>query len=151
MITKNNIRIFGLLMFFAAGVAKGFVMIGPVVMPAEAVAVLNVNGANVNVALNITDDLGGPKEIDRFYRWNVPDLTYSFDDSFVRYFGLEGVNAVNDAIGVMNDFFEMFYMVFLLMHFIVDGFIWKFRSFPELKAILVEEGDDAPGLGEVSA
>ncbi|MGY8649632.1 MAG: hypothetical protein ACKVKM_02365 [Verrucomicrobiia bacterium] len=102
-------------------------MIGPITVPAEAVAV--VGGANVS--LNITDDLGGPKEIDRFYRWNVPDLTYSFDDSFVRYFGLEGVNAVNDAVGVMNDFFEPAdgsYKGVTSMDFARDGFVSNFNT-----------------------
>ena len=90
------------MLLVTVGGVQGFVMIGPLVMPADAVATVGGN----TVSLNITDDLGGPKDLKRFFRWNVPDLTYSFDDSFVRYFGLEGVNAVNDAIRVMNDFFE---------------------------------------------
>jgi hypothetical protein len=124
---KKSILASGILLFLTVGAARGFVMIGPITMPAEAVAV--VGGANVS--LNITDDLGGPKEIDRFYRWNVPDLTYSFDDSFVRYFGLEGVNAVNDAVGVMNDFFEPAdgsYKGVTSMDFARDGFVSNFNT-----------------------
>ncbi len=124
---KKSILASGILLFLTVGAARGFVMIGPITVPAEAVAV--VGGANVS--LNITDDLGGPKEIDRFYRWNVPDLTYSFDDSFVRYFGLEGVNAVNDAVGVMNDFFEPAdgsYKGVTSMDFARDGFVSNFNT-----------------------
>ena len=46
------------------------------------------------------------KELKRFVRWNIPDFTYSFDASFVNYFGTEGIDAVHEAINVINDFFE---------------------------------------------
>ena len=55
---------------------------------------------------NITDDLGGPKRFDEFWRWTTPSLTYGFDLSFVQFFGEEGIAAVNDAMLVLNDFFE---------------------------------------------
>lgn len=37
------------------------------------------------------------------YRWNVPVLTYAFDASFLDYFGSNGVAAVENAIGVLNN------------------------------------------------
>ena len=60
-------------------------MIGP--MAADELTAGTIN-------LNITDDLGGPKELKTFYRWYLPEMTYSFDSSFVQYFGLEGMAAV---------------------------------------------------------
>jgi hypothetical protein len=36
------------------------------------------------------------------YRWNVPVITYSFDESFLNYFGQHGVDEVNKAIAIMN-------------------------------------------------
>ena len=36
------------------------------------------------------------------YRWNVPVLTYAFDQSFLDYFGSNGVTAVESAIGILN-------------------------------------------------
>ncbi len=48
--------------------------------------------------ITYTDPWGAPKDIDRFFRWNIPDFAYSFDASFVGYFGPEGVDAVNEAI-----------------------------------------------------
>jgi hypothetical protein len=128
---RNNILVSGILLFLAVGVARGFVMIGPITMPGEAVTIAATSPGAAGISLNITDDLGGPKEIDRFYRWNVPDLTYSFDDSFVRYFGLEGVNAVNDAVRVMNDFFEPAdgsYKGVTSMDFARDGFVSNFNT-----------------------
>jgi len=74
------------------------------------VAELGTAAVNWNMAANQADNatvfgLGGPKDIKMFYRWNVPQLTYSFDASFVSYFGYEGIDAVNDAFRVVNDFF----------------------------------------------
>ena len=43
--------------------------------------------ASGGVDFNYTDDLGGPKDLKRFFRWNIPMLTYSFDASFMQYFG----------------------------------------------------------------
>jgi hypothetical protein len=38
------------------------------------------------------------------YRWNVPTITYGFDQSFLDYFGEDGVRAVEEAFGILNDF-----------------------------------------------
>jgi hypothetical protein len=48
------------------------------------------------------DDIGGPMDINEEYRWNVPVVTYAFDQSFLDYFGSNGVAAVEQAIGVIN-------------------------------------------------
>jgi hypothetical protein len=37
------------------------------------------------------------------YRWNVPIVTYGFDQSFRDYFGTNGVAAVESAIQILND------------------------------------------------
>jgi hypothetical protein len=47
-------------------------------------------------------DIGGPKNLGEEYRWNVPVLTYAFDQSFVDYFGSNGVAAVESAISILN-------------------------------------------------
>ncbi len=78
--------------------ARAFVLMGPP-NPGEASPPSGLN-------FNYTDDFGAPKNLRRFFRWNMPELTYSFDASFVNYFGLEGMDAVHDAFGVVNDFFE---------------------------------------------
>ena len=56
--------------------------------------------------LGYTDPWGAPKEKDLLFRWTLPDFTYAFDASFVNYFGPEGMEAVHDAVHVINDFFE---------------------------------------------
>jgi len=75
---------------------QAFVLVGPV-SPGE------------SAQFNYTDDLGGPKSINRgtkrFFRWNMPYFTYSFDASFVNYFGVEGMDAIGEAFDVVNDFF----------------------------------------------
>jgi hypothetical protein len=48
-------------------------------------------------------DIGGPMNLGEEYRWNVPVLTYAFDQSFLDYFGTNGVTAVEQAIQILND------------------------------------------------
>ena len=48
-------------------------------------------------------DIGGPMCISNGYRWNVPVVTYGFDQSFTNYFGTNGVAAVEGAIQILND------------------------------------------------
>src|SRR5437868_11543144 len=47
-------------------------------------------------------DVGGPMDITEGYRWNVPVVTYGFDQEFIDYFGEPGVEAVEDAIAILN-------------------------------------------------
>jgi hypothetical protein len=49
------------------------------------------------------EDIGGPRNLGEQYRWNVPTLFYSFDASFLDYFGQKGVEAVEAAFQVYND------------------------------------------------
>ena len=93
---KLKLLLVGALSLVGVESSRGFVMIGPMLAT-------EVTGGGAD--FNITDDLGGPKELKHFFRWNNPFLTYTFDQSFVRYFGLEGMDAVHDAFRVVNDFF----------------------------------------------
>jgi hypothetical protein len=47
-------------------------------------------------------DIGGPMTALALYRWNLPTITYGFDQSFLDYFGDEGVRAVEDAFAILN-------------------------------------------------
>ena len=47
-------------------------------------------------------DVGGPMVIGEEYRWNVPVVTYAFDQSFLNFFGSNGVAAVESAIAILN-------------------------------------------------
>lgn len=48
-------------------------------------------------------DIGGPLNLGEEFRWNVPIVTYAFDESFLNYFGSNGVAAIEAAIKVFND------------------------------------------------
>jgi hypothetical protein len=48
-------------------------------------------------------DIGGPMDIGSGYRWNVPEVTYGFDQSFLDFFGTNGVVAVENAIQILNN------------------------------------------------
>src|SRR5690242_14438451 len=47
-------------------------------------------------------DIGAPKNLTEEYRWNTPVITYAFDNSFLTYFGTNGVKAVDEAFAVIN-------------------------------------------------
>lgn len=47
-------------------------------------------------------DIGGPMPLQAEYRWNVPVVTYGFDDSFRAAFGTNGVAAVQEAVALLN-------------------------------------------------
>lgn len=48
-------------------------------------------------------DIGGPMCISNEYRWNVPVVTYGFDQSFIDYFGTNGMAAVKSAIQIIDN------------------------------------------------
>src|SRR4029079_7993267 len=43
-----------------------------------------------------------PKNIGEEYRWNTPTLFYAFDESFIDYFGTNGITAIEQAISIIN-------------------------------------------------
>jgi hypothetical protein len=47
--------------------------------------------------------IGGPMALGNGYRWDVPVVTYGFDQSFLDYFGIKGVAAVESAINLLNN------------------------------------------------
>ncbi len=46
--------------------------------------------------------LGGPMNLGEEFRYNIPILNYAFDQSFLDYFGSNGVFAVEQAMAIMN-------------------------------------------------
>jgi hypothetical protein len=86
------------LLFLAVGLhsASAFSLLGPF----EPWMTTNLGFNNPFVG---TVDIGGPKNFGEGYRWNVPVITYGFDESFLNYFGSNGVAAVESAIQVFND------------------------------------------------
>ena len=44
-----------------------------------------------------------PHNIGEGYRWNIPTLHYTYDGSFLTYFGPHGVRAVDSAVKILND------------------------------------------------
>ncbi|MEI6342095.1 MAG: hypothetical protein WCR07_09065 [Verrucomicrobiota bacterium] len=51
----------------------------------------------------LTGDIGGPVSIGEQYRVNQPVLVYGFDQTFVDFFGQPGIDAVEQAIKILND------------------------------------------------
>jgi len=89
----------GGILFAAVQTSPAFVLMGPA----------SAGETAAQTQFNLHDEMGTPKATDRgarrFWRWNQPYFVYSFDASFVGYFGTEGMDAVHQAINVVNDFF----------------------------------------------
>lgn len=47
-------------------------------------------------------DIGGPRNIGEGYRRNVPVLYYTYDETFLNFFGTDGAATVDAAFSVMN-------------------------------------------------
>lgn len=50
----------------------------------------------------ISTDIGAPKNLGEEYRYSTPVLTYGFDASWLDYFGLQGISAVDAAFEEFN-------------------------------------------------
>lgn len=55
------------------------------------------------VGYNKPGDFGGPSTLGEGYRINQPVVVYGFDQTFVEFFGQEGINAVEAAMKILND------------------------------------------------
>src|SRR5258706_507084 len=60
-------------------------------------------GRPAGLGYTLGGDIGGPMAPIEAYRWNVPIITYAFDESFIKYFGPAGVAAVSNAFQMLND------------------------------------------------
>lgn len=49
------------------------------------------------------NNIGGPMNIGEEYRWTQKNIYYSFDESFLNYFGQRGVDEVEKAVKILND------------------------------------------------
>jgi len=88
------LRILCALALIALAVSRtyGFALLGPFNEAYQVSALSYGNGG----------DIGAPKNLGEEYRWNTPVLYYSFDSSFLDYFGSNGVYAVDQAFAILN-------------------------------------------------
>jgi hypothetical protein len=50
-------------------------------------------------------DIGGPHNLGEGYRRNTPTMYYACDANFIGFFGVDGLNAVDQAFAIMNNAF----------------------------------------------
>ncbi|MCX6922366.1 MAG: hypothetical protein NT154_03995, partial [Verrucomicrobia bacterium] len=72
--------------------AQAFSLLGP----------FNETWQIADLGYNINGDIGGPKNIGEDYRRNAPVLYYAFDETFIDYFGTNGMAAVDQAFAILN-------------------------------------------------
>ena len=74
-----------------AGTGGAFSLLGP--FPAWQLAAYS----GLQLDYNQPDDIGGPMRVNEGYRWNIPVIYYAFDQSFINYFGPNGIAAESSA------------------------------------------------------
>ena len=105
---KQLMKPFSLLL--VAGFAlltMGFSLMGPFKTGGPAGSGLDFQGRGfggrpAGLGYTLAGDIGGPMTPLEGYRWNAPYMTYAFDESFIRYFGQRGVDAVSNAFQILN-------------------------------------------------
>ncbi len=90
-------RFIGCLALLACGTrpAAGFSLLGPLANSPDTWQI-------PDIGYGLGEDIGAPKNLGEEYRWNTPVIYYAFDQSFLDYFGSNGVWAVEQAIAVLN-------------------------------------------------
>jgi hypothetical protein len=88
--------------------AWGFALLGPLANGGDSWQI-NVIGYGLPYTESLSPggpddlgDIGGPKNIGEGYRRNTPIIYYAYDASFLDYFGSNGVEACDSAVGIMN-------------------------------------------------
>ncbi len=110
-----------LISWLAAGIegAKAFSLLGP--YDTWQVQTIGYN-------LPFGADSGGPMNLGEEYRWNTPKVTYGYDQSFLDYFGSDGVAAVEKAIKLLNDLPAVSQMSPDLSEFLVDTRRYNYQA-----------------------
>lgn len=89
----------------AVRTATAFSLLGPLKdagFPGEAWQGAGFGGQPGGLGYDLTGDIGGPMFPFEAYRWSVPVITYAYDFTFLRYFGTNGVAAVDEAMAILN-------------------------------------------------
>ena len=92
-----------MLMGFASG-AGAFSLLGPLKTTAATGdwQAPGFGGQPQGLGYSLPGDIGGPMSLSEAYRWNVPVITYAYDLTFLRYFGTNGVAAIDEAMAILN-------------------------------------------------
>jgi len=100
-------QLFGAAALAVAPAAWGFSLQGPGGpdgnTPAKDWQLPAANGG-WEIGYNNAGRIGSPMfaETGEGYRWNIPVIYYAFDSSFITYFGKDGMNAVREAVKILN-------------------------------------------------
>ena len=101
----KGMMVSALVLMFASG-AGAFSLLGPFKIGANFTGDEwqgdGFAGRPQGLGYSLNGDIGGPMLPTEAYRWNVPLLTYAYDSTFLQYFGSNGVNAVEEAIAILN-------------------------------------------------
>ena len=91
----------------AAPMTMGFSLLGPGGAEGVAAKMWQLPGQNQGWDIGYNQpglDIGAPvNPLLEYYRWNIPMITYAYDDAFIKFFGTNGMKAVDAAIRILNE------------------------------------------------
>jgi len=93
--------VFALLLCGSRG-AFGYALLGPGTQVAAFAPVVEAYQVPI-IGYNLPGDIGTPKNFGQGWRWNTPTNYYAYDQTFLEYFGSNGVVAVDEAFAVFNN------------------------------------------------
>lgn len=84
-----------------------------------------------SIGYQYAGDAGGPMVINEGYRWPIPVVTYAYDATFLKYYGTDGVAAIESAIQVFNNLADANSMSDGLTEFALE----QYRNNPTAQAL----------------
>lgn len=96
LLSKSTIIVTALVA--SAVMVRAFTLLGPSSAEGNPAKVWQVR----DIGYDLVGDIGGPMTLGEAYRWNVPIVNYAFDQSFINYFGSNGMAAIDRAFDILN-------------------------------------------------
>lgn len=104
MFSKSLTAVAASLLLFT-NISSAFVLLGPGDAEGNPAKTWQSRGENSgwNIGYAFPGDIGSPVDPLEFYRWNIPIITYAYDEAFIRYFGTNGMRAIDEIFQILND------------------------------------------------
>lgn len=87
----TKLVVMGWLLWSAAGSAWAFSLLGPY-----------KGWQTQGLGYQLPGDIGGPMTLVEDYRWNITNVFFAMDASFLNYFGARGEQEINKAFDILN-------------------------------------------------
>jgi hypothetical protein len=104
MFSKSLTAVVAFLLVFS-NIGSAFVLLGPGDAEGNPAKTWQSRGENAgwSIGYDFPGDIGAPVDPLENYRWNIPVITYAYDEAFIGYFGTNGIKAIDEIFQLLND------------------------------------------------